>query len=112
MLMTAKNHSICLASGSNRADKGGRPLGSLGPVERLSFTESLDSEKFAGAAEATAEELLSAVWRNAFDGATVTLNGVRLLSSRAEMIVTATRNGKALIQSGLATVPRHAASGR
>jgi hypothetical protein len=88
------------------------PSASLGPIERLSFTESLDAGRFAVAAETAAEELLTSLWRSAFDGATVTLNGVRLLSSKAEMVVTVSTNGKALIQSGLATVPRHGPSGR
>jgi hypothetical protein len=88
------------------------PPAALGPVARLTFTESLDPQRFATAAEAVAQEVLTALWRSALDGANVTLNGVRLLSSRAEMIVTASRNGRALIESGVATVPRHAASAR
>jgi hypothetical protein len=80
----------------------------IGPVERLSFTESLDPERFANATEAVALESLQARWQSALgDGVTVTLNGVRLLSSQAEMLVTASVNGKTWIASGLASVSRH-----
>jgi hypothetical protein len=84
-----------------------------GPIERLSFAESLDPEQFAAAAEAAAMQSLTAGWQRALgDGATVVLNGVRLLSSRAEMIVSASVNGRTLLASGLASVSRHGASGR
>src|ERR1700684_1482462 len=66
----------------------------IGPVERLSFTESLDPERFADATEAASLEVLTAQWQSMLgDGVTVTLNGVRLLSSKAEMIVTASTKG-------------------
>src|SRR5271165_4972237 len=86
---------------------------SFGPVERLSFAESLDADQFSEAAEAAALESVTVRWQAVLgDGATVSLNGFRLLSSKAEMIVTASVNGKKLITSGLASVRRHGESGR
>ncbi|HEY1258723.1 MAG TPA: hypothetical protein VGF34_05685, partial [Stellaceae bacterium] len=107
-----KKHLTPSRFGSNNSGMPEPPSASLGPVERLSFMESLDSERFATAAEAAAKEFLARLWCSAFDGATVTLNGVRLLSSRVEMIVTASKGGRELMGSGLATVSRHADSGR
>lgn len=84
-----------------------------GPIERLSFAESLDPERFSNAAEAATLEYLSTHWESAFgDGATVVLNGMRLLSSQAEMMVTASLKGRILVASGLAAVSRHSESGR
>jgi len=53
------------------------------PVERLSFTESLDPIQFVHAAEAATYEALRDTWQSTLgDGATVILNGVRLLHQK------------------------------
>lgn len=85
----------------------------VGPVARLSFTESLDPELFSGAAKTAAIESLKTHWQGVLgDGATVSLNGLRLLSSNAEMVVSISAKGGKLITRGLVSIPRHATSGR
>ena len=88
------------------------PAISLRPIQRLSFSDSLDSEKFATEAEDVAQELLISSWRSTFNGATVTFNAVRLLSSSVEMTVSVSKNGKLLINSGLAKIGRQNGSER
>lgn len=84
-----------------------------GPLAEIGFVESLDPVRYAAVTEAGTLALLSAqlsAW--ASDGTTVTVNGLRLVAGKAEMIVSASAQGRALMQQGLARVMTYGASGQ
>lgn len=83
------------------------------PVSRLSFTNSFDPDLFAIASEQSAVSHLNDLLRTGVgDGIVLTVNGVRLLPSSAEMIVSISRDGQKLLEQGKAVIARHLQSGR
>ncbi len=82
-------------------------------VARLTFTQSLDADRFAIASrQAALEQLNGMLASRASGGLEVTVSGVRLLPSGVEMTVSASRKGKSLLSAGKAVIPRHGRSGR
>ena len=85
----------------------------LGPIHTLTFSESLDPQKFAEASrQSVMMELEEALRDVAADGVTFAINGLRLAQSGSELIVSASAKGQALLRKGVVRVPRHAPSGR
>ena len=89
----------------------GRPLESV--ITRLSFTESLDPDRFALVSEECAlGHINSMLVSGSGDGVVLTVNTLRLTPSGAEMTVSASRKGKILLRQGKAVIPRHGQSRR
>ncbi len=73
----------------------------------------MDPQKFADAAVSAAiSETESALRDIAADGLSITVNSIRLVQSQAEMIVSASMEGRILIEQAAAHVPRHAVTGK
>ena len=68
---------------------------------KLSFNDSLDSQKFIEASEECAKNQISKSLENYFgDGVSIAVNSLSLSGSNTELIVTASKNGKELLKSG------------
>ena len=68
---------------------------------KLSFNDSLDPQKFIEASEECAKNQISKSLENYYgDGVSIAVNALELSGSNAELIVTASKNGKELLKSG------------
>lgn len=78
-------------------------------VRRLNFQESLDSVRFATASQ---ESAMNGIRRllapRAGDTTTIVLSGITLAKSRITMLVSASKDGTALVNGGMASIARHA----
>jgi hypothetical protein len=77
-------------------------------VTRLNFHQSLDSVRFATASQESAMgEISRLLAPRAGDGMTIVLSGITLAQSRITMLVSASKDGTALIKEGMASIARH-----
>jgi hypothetical protein len=77
------------------------------PIRRLTFEESLVPDLFDSAARQSAlSRLTEVVQANAADGISVTVNSVRFVGSRVEMLVKASTHGDAMMREGTAIISR------
>lgn len=84
-----------------------------GPIARLDFTQSLDPDIFARAAEEEALSYAQLHLRDLFaDGAVITVQSLRAWSAAAEMVVGASAQATVALRSGAAVLQKHGASAR
>lgn len=84
-----------------------RPLDNV--ITRLSFDESLDLERFAGASqEAAISDLNRRLASSTPDGVVIAVNGLQLVESGVNMMVSVSKDGQKLIQDGVAVISRNA----
>jgi len=81
----------------------------MGPVQWLSFTESLDPATFSVAAKESTLAFLTEHLRRALpEGVIVAANGLQVFASRAELIVSVSKKGKILMPKRCRNyIPRH-----
>lgn len=94
---------------SNRSGVAAIP--SQNVIQRLSFLESVDPERFAVASQEVAEANVRQSLSQIGDGVSITLNSIQLLKSGAEMTVSVSRNGQILLAKGIAAYRHEASSG-
>ena len=84
-----------------------RPLDNV--ITRLSFDESLDLDKFAGASQESAlSDLNRRLMSSAPDGLVIAVNGLQLAQSGVNMMVSVSKDGQKLLQEGVAVISRTA----
>ncbi|MDD5198214.1 MAG: hypothetical protein PHC88_00295 [Terrimicrobiaceae bacterium] len=84
-----------------------RPLDNV--ITRLSFDESLDLEKFAGASqEAALSDLNRRLMSSAPDGLVIAVNSLQLAETGVNMVVSISKDGQKLLQEGVAVISRTA----
>jgi hypothetical protein len=81
-----------------------------GPMQRLTFEQSLNPDDFALAIRESGQQRIGSLMSYYADGITLTVNTVRLVSGHTEMLVRATKAGKE-IATGIVDVPRVIESG-
>jgi hypothetical protein len=107
-----------LSQSQQRLAKTIRPLVSTSqPLEsvitKLNFTESFDPERFAIVGQECAlSHIKNMLASQASDGVTLAVNSLRLSQSGAELIVSASKDGKVLLNEGTAVIARHRSSGQ
>lgn len=94
---------------SNRSNVVAVPSDNV--IQRLSFLESVDPERFAVASQESAEANVRQLLSRVGDGVSITLNSVQLLKSGAEMTVSVSRGGQILLAKGIASYRHEAATG-
>ena len=84
-----------------------------GPIGRLDFAASLDSDRFAEAAENGALEYVRRnLGERLADGTVITLQVLQQLVARSDMVVAASREATKALRAGAAVIQRHGPSGR
>ena len=77
-------------------------------ITRLSFDESLDLEKFAGAShDAAISDLNRRLASSTPDGLVIAVNGLQLVKSGVNMVVSVSKNGRKMLQQGVAVISRN-----
>ena len=77
----------------------------VSPLTRLTFQQSLDPAQFAEANRQSAEaSIVAFVARRAADGVLITVGAVRLTQQGAEMVVSASADGRRLLKAGEAII--------
>lgn len=94
---------------SNRSNVVAAPSDNV--IQRLSFLESVDPERFAVASQESAEANVRQLLSRVGDGVSITLNSVQLLKSGAEMTVSVSRGGQILLAKGIASYRHEATTG-
>jgi len=76
-------------------------------ITRLNFEQSLDSVRFATASKESALSDIRTILADSGDRIVVVINALTLQKSRVTMVVSASKEGKVLLEKGTATIARN-----